>query len=170
MIITDGNDWIEIKDYLPYGAFIAIQEGRVSQALPSLIVSWSENVPINEYYCSKLRSELVYKILQTAYDRIRDFQRHDHEMVFRIFKNLMRGHKYPDDEYVQELQNKYYNILMVATDHKGNLIQLPYPGGLYDQPFDFIIMANIFKSAFVSYLAEENEKYAKKGGSRSFRK
>jgi len=158
MIITHENDWVIIKDYLPYCAFLKFQEGRVVETLPDLITSWSESVPINEYYCSFLKQDIVKQIQDYYHKQIKEFKEIDLQDAFRVMKATLQGHKFVDDPFAEKIIKNYYSKYIILTDHKGNLRHMLYEGGLCDQPFDFVIMYSIFKSAFAEYLAEENKR------------
>jgi len=156
MIFTHENEWIVVKDYLPYCAFLNLQKGRVVETLPDLITSWSVDAPINEYYCGLLSKRVVDEIINFYINQIKEFKQLDTQKAFKVMKGLLRGHKFGNDPFVKKIMEDYYTNFLVLTDHKGNLINYLYDGGLCNQPFDFVIMYSIFKSAFAEYLAEEN--------------
>lgn len=158
MLLLLDNGWIELKNYLPYLAGELLRKGRATEALPLFINSWSEDAPINEYWCKMLKPQVASRIFEEMRKQMEFILSFPPEELFGIIEGFLKGGT-PElhDEKISKLFQEYYIPAFLLFDHKGNLHTLPYPGGLVDQPWDQVYFWRFYKSAFVKWLADQQK-------------
>jgi len=152
----DGS-WILLKKLTVRG-FEYFKEGRVVEALPFLILEWSESTPINYKTCSRLRLEVVKRIQSELLKEVSWILNADAKKLHNLLKVIISGHRIAvEDELASKVLN-YIDKALTMIDHKGNIIAWPEPGSVLDQPLDWFLFLRAYKVAFVEYLAEQNKK------------
>ena len=69
MIFLFEDDWIETNDSLTLKAIMNLKDGRVIKALSSVIVAWSEDKPINEFWVGQLKYHIALYIINFLIER-----------------------------------------------------------------------------------------------------
>ena len=157
------KDWVLLKK-LTLRGYQLLRQGRVREALSLHILKWSEDKPINPYTVGQLKAEIVDELIKKLYESVEPIYSMEQKILQRWIGLMINGQEVkvePDRKLFLEIREKYFSFALLYIDHKGNIIQLPEPGGLLDQPLDWILFLLAFKSAFVEKLAQENKKAAK---------
>ena len=158
MFLEYDGGWIEYKK-LNVRGYELIKKGRVIEALPFHILNWSENIPINQKTCGMLKPEIVDLLKQKLFESVEPILSVDKQILRRWITLMFKGQeiKTSDKNIFFQIKNDYFQYALLYIDHKGNIINLPEPGGILDQPLDWIIFLLIFKAIFVEKLAKQNK-------------
>jgi hypothetical protein len=149
------NGWIETKDFINVRSYKFYRERRVVQALRFLILSWSAEAKINEATIGMLKNSVVETIFNRLLDQISWFMLLEDDKVLRIIKAVLKGQRVRE-EIAEKIVNNYFDITFACFDHRGNIINLPYSGGYYEQPADVAKFMNLYKIAFLE--VQEHQK------------
>ena len=158
MVLKHENDWILLKDYVPYRAGELLRKGRVVEALPLLIIDWSADKPINELTCGELKVSIAKEITDWAFEQMKFIASIKPEELKGMIKGWLKGNRpAKNDETARRVYDEYYIEALLLTDHRGNWIMPQVEGGLYEQPWDFVYFLRFFRAAFVEWSAEQNK-------------
>lgn len=152
MFLELSDGWVLLKDTPSVKEMNLIKEGRVVEALPSLILEWSLDEPITFKTCRKLKFGVVDEIIGAVLESVKYILSQDVLELKLLLKNLMRGIEIRGiDTRILEL----YNMVVYLVDHRGNIINFPCAGGYFDQPFDVMYFLRIYRQAYAEKTAED---------------
>lgn len=157
----DGS-WIEYKKLTVRG-YNLIKQGRVIEALPFHILRWSENAPINAKTCGMLKHETVELLKKKLFESVEPMIKIEGYKLKRwlnlMLSDIKMGNNIPEEDrqMYDFIRENYFQFVLAYVDHKGNIINLPEPGGILDQPIDWIVFLIAFKTVFVEQLANKNK-------------
>ncbi|ABR31297.1 hypothetical protein SU69_07360 [Thermosipho melanesiensis] len=162
MLLEFEDGWIEYKKLTVRGIEL-LRKGRVIEALPFHIIRWSENVPITTKTCGMLKHETVELLRQKLLESVEPLLSIEGYKLKRwlnlMLSDIKMGNNVPEEDrqMYDFIKENYFQFVLAYVDHKGNIINLPESGGIFDQPVDWIIFLINFKTVFVEQLANKNK-------------
>ena len=145
MIFRFEEGWIETKDSITVRALIALQEGRVVEALSSCILSWSEDAEVNTYNVGCLKAGIgdeILRFLLRKYNRLLE----DRVLIERLAVMVVDGLRLADNEYADYYERLFY--LMPCLSPWGGFSFLPEEGGILDQSAEMMVFLLALQKAF----------------------
>ncbi|WP_129408087.1 hypothetical protein [Marinitoga lauensis] len=137
------------------------RQGRVIEALPYLLQSWTLKDELNFRNIIRLKPELIENILNKAiegYLIITNIDRLKLEMFIKSTFISSEINFYGFEENEIEHIKQCLLIKNNLFDHRGNMINFPEGGSFLDQNAKYMYFLNIYRKILIEKINEENNK------------
>lgn len=153
-LVEVGGGWILLRPLTVRG-YWALKNGDILQCLYIQIADWSEEAPVTIETIRHLKDSIVDALTRELLQSVEPVMSMDKDLLRRYVGMFLKGVRAPHDEMYRMLTERYFWLAQMMIDHKGNIKNLPEQGGWLDQPLDWVIVLEIYRTEFVKLLVSQ---------------
>lgn len=136
------------------------RENRL-EVIKLLIQDWSLQEDLNLRNIAKLKPFFIREILKQAIIPYNNIINYSQAKLKNFIRSTFSGSRVDFSLLENEVQNTIYTALSYAQnmfDHRGNMISLPYSGGIQEQPASVMHVLSVYRSILIEEINKNNKR------------
>ena len=136
------------------------RENRL-EVIKLLIQDWSLQEDLNLRNIAKLKPFFIREILKQAIIPYNNIINYSQAKLKNFIRSTFSGSRVDFNLLEEEVQGIVYNALSYAQnmfDHRGNMILLPYSGGIQEQPASVMYVLSIYRNVLIEQINKQNKR------------
>ena len=136
------------------------RENRL-EVIKLLIQDWSLQEDLNLRNIAKLKPFFIREILKQAIIPYNNIINYSQAKLKNFIRSTFSGSRVDFNLLEEEVQGIVYNALSYAQnmfDHRGNMILLPYSGGIQEQPASVMYVLSIYRNVLIEQINKNNKR------------
>ena len=136
------------------------RENRL-EVIKLLIQDWSLQEDLNLRNIAKLKPFFIREILKQAIIPYNNIINYSQAKLKNFIRSTFSGSRVDFNLLEEEVQGIVYNALSYAQnmfDHRGNMILLPYSGGIQEQPASIMYVLSIYRNILIEQINKNNKR------------
>jgi hypothetical protein len=161
MILYHDGDFIIFKEDTVQTIILREQRTNRLEVIKLLIQDWSltEEVTLNNI--AKLKPFFIREILKQAIIPYTNIINYSQAKLKNFIRSTFSGSRVDFSLLEDEVQNTIYTALSYAQnmfDHRGNMVFLPFSGGIQEQPASVMHVLSVYRSILIEEINKNNKR------------
>lgn len=161
MILYHDGDFIVFKEDTIQTIIMREQRKNRLEIARLLIEDWSVQEDLNIRNIARLKPFLINKLLKQAIIPYNNVINYSQAKLKNFIRSTFSGARVDFSLLEDEVQNTVYTALSYAQnmfDHRGNMISLPYSGGIQEQPASIMYVLSIYRNVLIEQINKQNKR------------
>lgn len=161
MILYHDGEFIIFKEDTVQTIILREQRQNRLEVIRLLIEDWSltEEVTLNNI--AKLKPFFIKEILKEAIIPYNNIINYSQAKLKNFIRSTFSGARVDFSLLEDEVRNTIYTALSYAQnmfDHRGNMILLPFKGGIQEQPASVMHVLSVYRNVLIEQINKNNKR------------
>lgn len=161
MILYHDGEFIIFKEDTVQTIILREQRQNRLEVIRLLVEDWSLTEDLNLRNIAKLKPFLINKLLKQAITPYNNVINYSQAKLKNFIRATFSGSRVDFSLLEDEVRNTIYTALSYAQnmfDHRGNMISLPYSGGIQEQPASIMYVLSIYRNILIEQINKNNKR------------
>ncbi len=161
MILYHDGEFIVFREDTVQTIILREKRENRLEVIKLLIQDWSLQEDLNLRNIAKLKPFFIREILKQAIIPYNNIINYSQAKLKNFIRSTFSGSRVDFNLLEEEVQGIVYNALSYAQnmfDHRGNMISLPYLGGIQEQPASVMHVLSIYRSILIEEINKNNKR------------
>lgn len=161
MILYHDGDFIIFREDTVQTIIMREQRKNRLEVIRLLIEDWSLTEDLNLRNIAKLKPFFIKEILKEAIIPYNNIINYSQAKLKNFIRSTFSGARVDFSLLEDEVQNTVYTALSYAQnmfDHRGNMILLPYSGGIQEQPASVMHVLSVYRNILIEQINKNNKR------------
>ena len=161
MILYHDGDFIIFREDTVQTIIMREQRKNRLEVIRLLIEDWSLTEDLNLRNIAKLKPFFIKEILKEAIIPYNNIINYSQAKLKNFIRSTFSGSRVDFSLLEDEVQNTVYTALSYAQnmfDHRGNMISLPFGGGIQEQPASIMYVLSIYRNILIEQINKNNKR------------
>ena len=161
MILYHDGDFIIFREDTVQTIIMREQRKNRLEVIRLLIEDWSLTEDLNLQNIAKLKPFFIKEILKEAIIPYNNIINYSQAKLKNFIRSTFSGARVDFSLLEDEVRNTIYTALSYAQnmfDHRGNMISLPFGGGIQEQPASIMYVLSIYRNILIEQINKNNKR------------